>query len=174
MYRSHQFIKRRELNLIAAHSLGSGRLGIPEAAHHDSSCDNPGEASQGAFWEAGQFIPSWQLAQWLTLLVDIYATSEERRQRNRQAQNDFRERKTEYIKQLETTIKYHKEQLELPAGAHLIGERCCPHLLCVSTLIVKSQTSTFKQNSVRTEALMWDRPKHLLPKPAKHRRCNEP
>jgi hypothetical protein len=47
MYRSHQFIKRRELNLIAAHSLGSGRLGIPEAAHHDSSCDNPGEASQG-------------------------------------------------------------------------------------------------------------------------------
>jgi hypothetical protein len=32
-------------------------------------------------------------------------TSEERKQRNRQAQAAFRERRTEYIRQLETTIK---------------------------------------------------------------------
>lgn len=42
----------------------------------------------------------------------IYATSEERKQRNRQAQAAFRERRTEYIKQLETTIKQHEEALQ--------------------------------------------------------------
>ncbi|KAK7521265.1 uncharacterized protein IWZ02DRAFT_378640 [Phyllosticta citriasiana] len=41
----------------------------------------------------------------------IYATSEERKQRNRQAQAAFRERRTEYIKQLESTIKHHEETL---------------------------------------------------------------
>ncbi|KAM5473583.1 hypothetical protein MauCBS54593_002380 [Microsporum audouinii] len=41
----------------------------------------------------------------------IYATSEERKQRNRQAQAAFRERRTEYIKQLETTIKHNEEAL---------------------------------------------------------------
>ena len=42
----------------------------------------------------------------------IYATSEERKQRNRQAQAAFRERRTEYIKQLETTIERHEETLQ--------------------------------------------------------------
>ncbi|KAL6713346.1 hypothetical protein ACLMJK_008811 [Lecanora helva] len=42
----------------------------------------------------------------------IYATSEERKQRNRQAQAAFRERRTEYIKQLESTIKQHEEALQ--------------------------------------------------------------
>jgi hypothetical protein len=41
----------------------------------------------------------------------IYATSEERKQRNRQAQAAFRERRTEYIKQLEATIKRHEDDL---------------------------------------------------------------
>ncbi|KAK4552500.1 hypothetical protein LTR86_010344 [Recurvomyces mirabilis] len=41
----------------------------------------------------------------------IYATSEERKQRNRQAQAAFRERRTEYIKQLEANIKQNEEQL---------------------------------------------------------------
>ncbi|KAK5108718.1 hypothetical protein LTR62_007865 [Meristemomyces frigidus] len=41
----------------------------------------------------------------------IYATSEERKQRNRQAQAAFRERRTEYIKQLEATIKQNEETL---------------------------------------------------------------
>ena len=41
----------------------------------------------------------------------IYATSEERKQRNRQAQAAFRERRTEYIKQLEATIKQNEDSL---------------------------------------------------------------
>ncbi|KPI37237.1 uncharacterized protein AB675_1489 [Cyphellophora attinorum] len=48
----------------------------------------------------------------------IYATSEERKQRNRQAQAAFRERRTEYIKQLETTIQHHEEQLQSLQQSH--------------------------------------------------------
>jgi len=44
-------------------------------------------------------------------VTQIYATSEERKQRNRQAQAAFRERRTEYIKQLEATIKQNEETL---------------------------------------------------------------
>lgn len=48
----------------------------------------------------------------------IYATSEERKQRNRQAQAAFRERRTEYIKQLETTIKQNEEALQSLQQSH--------------------------------------------------------
>ncbi|RMD44853.1 hypothetical protein DV735_g332, partial [Chaetothyriales sp. CBS 134920] len=48
----------------------------------------------------------------------IYASSEERKQRNRQAQAAFRERRTEYIKQLETTIQHHEEQLQSLQQSH--------------------------------------------------------
>jgi len=48
----------------------------------------------------------------------IYATSEERKQRNRQAQAAFRERRTEYIKQLENTIKHHEETLQTLQQSH--------------------------------------------------------
>lgn len=48
----------------------------------------------------------------------IYATSEERKQRNRQAQAAFRERRTEYIKQLESTIKHHEETLQNLQNSH--------------------------------------------------------
>ncbi|MCJ1442633.1 MAG: hypothetical protein MMC23_003130 [Stictis urceolatum] len=48
----------------------------------------------------------------------IYATSEERKQRNRQAQAAFRERRTEYIKQLETTIKQQDETLQSLQQSH--------------------------------------------------------
>ncbi|KAH9898953.1 hypothetical protein F4778DRAFT_782551 [Xylariomycetidae sp. FL2044] len=48
----------------------------------------------------------------------IYATSEERKQRNRQAQAAFRERRTEYIKQLEDTIKVHETNLNNLQAAH--------------------------------------------------------
>ncbi|KIW06276.1 uncharacterized protein PV09_02747 [Verruconis gallopava] len=48
----------------------------------------------------------------------IYATSEERKQRNRQAQAAFRERRTEYIKQLESTIKIHEENLQNLQQSH--------------------------------------------------------
>ena len=48
----------------------------------------------------------------------IYATSEERKQRNRQAQAAFRERRTEYIKQLENTIKRHEETQQTLQQSH--------------------------------------------------------
>ncbi|TVY51537.1 hypothetical protein LCER1_G007147 [Lachnellula cervina] len=48
----------------------------------------------------------------------IYATSEERKQRNRQAQAAFRERRTEYIKQLEETIHVHETNLHNLQTAH--------------------------------------------------------
>ncbi|KAI5283300.1 hypothetical protein KEM54_002246, partial [Ascosphaera aggregata] len=48
----------------------------------------------------------------------IYATSEERKQRNRQAQAAFRERRTEYIKQLESTIKQNEETLQTLHQSH--------------------------------------------------------
>lgn len=48
----------------------------------------------------------------------IYATSEERKQRNRQAQAAFRERRTEYIKQLEETIRVHEQNLHNLQAAH--------------------------------------------------------
>jgi type II secretory ATPase GspE/PulE/Tfp pilus assembly ATPase PilB-like protein len=54
----------------------------------------------------------------LTPRRKIYATSEERKQRNRQAQAAFRERRTEYIKQLESTIKHHEETLQNLQNSH--------------------------------------------------------
>jgi hypothetical protein len=54
----------------------------------------------------------------LTKRHKIYATSEERKQRNRQAQAAFRERRTEYIKQLESTIKHHEETLQNLQNSH--------------------------------------------------------
>ncbi|KAJ5818518.1 hypothetical protein N7474_004109 [Penicillium riverlandense] len=48
----------------------------------------------------------------------IYATSEERKQRNRQAQAAFRERRTEYIRQLETTIKRNEDSLQTLQQSH--------------------------------------------------------
>jgi hypothetical protein len=53
---------------------------------------------------------SFCLVMSLTIL-QIYATSQERKQRNRQAQAAFRERRTEYIKQLEDTIGIHEVNL---------------------------------------------------------------
>lgn len=55
----------------------------------------------------------------------IYATTEERKQRNRQAQAAFRERRTEYIKQLEITIKQNEEQLQtLQANHRTAADEC--------------------------------------------------
>ena len=51
-------------------------------------------------------------------IAKIYATSEERKQRNRQAQAAFRERRTEYIKQLEATIKQNEETLGTLQQSH--------------------------------------------------------
>lgn len=58
------------------------------------------------------------MAALLTFPIQIYATSEERKQRNRQAQAAFRERRTEYIKQLEETIRVHESNLSNLQAAH--------------------------------------------------------
>lgn len=68
----------------------------------------------------GGFIPfgNHVFRSFLTLPCQIYATSEERKQRNRQAQAAFRERRTEYIRQLETTIKRNEESLQSLQQSH--------------------------------------------------------
>jgi hypothetical protein len=78
----------------------------------------------------------------------IYATSEERKQRNRQAQAAFRERRTEYIKQLETTIKHHEETLQTLQQSHRSAADECLMLryknsLLERILLEKGPSSSF-------------------------------
>ncbi|KAK5070915.1 hypothetical protein LTR64_003889 [Lithohypha guttulata] len=65
----------------------------------------------------------------------IYATSEERKQRNRQAQAAFRERRTEYIKQLETTIQQHEENLANLQQSHRTAADECLMLRYKNSLL---------------------------------------
>ena len=65
----------------------------------------------------------------------IYATSEERKQRNRQAQAAFRERRTEYIKQLEATIKQNEEALRSLQQSHRTAADECLMLRYKNSLL---------------------------------------
>ncbi|KAL1887589.1 hypothetical protein Cpir12675_006482 [Ceratocystis pirilliformis] len=65
----------------------------------------------------------------------IYATSEERKQRNRQAQAAFRERRTEYIKQLEETIRVHESNLQNLQAAHRTAADECLMLRYKNSLL---------------------------------------
>ncbi|CAI6091998.1 hypothetical protein V2G26_013532 [Clonostachys chloroleuca] len=65
----------------------------------------------------------------------IYATSEERKQRNRQAQAAFRERRTEYIKQLEETIRVHETNLHSLQTAHRTAADECLMLRYKNSLL---------------------------------------
>ncbi|KAB8296833.1 hypothetical protein EYC80_002245 [Monilinia laxa] len=65
----------------------------------------------------------------------IYATSEERKQRNRQAQAAFRERRTEYIKQLEETIRVHETNLHSLQNAHRTAADECLMLRYKNSLL---------------------------------------
>lgn len=65
----------------------------------------------------------------------IYATSEERKQRNRQAQAAFRERRTEYIKQLEETIRVHESNLNNLQTAHRTAADECLMLRYKNSLL---------------------------------------
>ncbi|KAI0874335.1 hypothetical protein GGS24DRAFT_490050 [Hypoxylon argillaceum] len=65
----------------------------------------------------------------------IYATSEERKQRNRQAQAAFRERRTEYIKQLEDTIRVHESNLTNLQTAHRNAAEECLMLRYKNSLL---------------------------------------
>jgi len=84
----------------------------PEREGSDDSMDSTPEAEIGA--------PPENAAQQKRKggRKPIYATSEERKQRNRQAQAAFRERRTEYIKQLEETIRVHETNLHNLQTAH--------------------------------------------------------
>jgi len=81
----------------------------------------------------------------------IYATSEERKQRNRQAQAAFRERRTEYIKQLESTIKHHEETLQNLQNSHRSAADECLMLRYKNSLLERvllekgDQTTTYAQ-----------------------------
>ncbi|MCJ1313238.1 hypothetical protein MMC25_006915 [Agyrium rufum] len=65
----------------------------------------------------------------------IYATSEERKQRNRQAQAAFRERRTEYIKQLETSLKHQEEALQSLQTSHRAAADECLMLRYKNSLL---------------------------------------
>ncbi|KAF2231317.1 hypothetical protein EV356DRAFT_295034 [Viridothelium virens] len=65
----------------------------------------------------------------------IYATSEERKQRNRQAQAAFRERRTEYIKQLEHTIKQQEDSLQTLQQNHRTAADECLMLRYKNSLL---------------------------------------
>jgi hypothetical protein len=90
----------------------------------------------------------------LTKRRKIYATSEERKQRNRQAQAAFRERRTEYIKQLESTIKHHEETLQSLQQSHRSAADECLMLryknsLLERILLEKGALSCFRVSVVR-------------------------
>ncbi|KAG8161478.1 hypothetical protein KVR01_008465 [Diaporthe batatas] len=65
----------------------------------------------------------------------IYATTEERKQRNRQAQAAFRERRTEYIKQLEQTINVQEQTLANLNAAHRTAADECLMLRYKNSLL---------------------------------------
>jgi hypothetical protein len=91
----------------------------------------------------------------------IYATSEERKQRNRQAQAAFRERRTEYIKQLETTIKHHEETLQTLQQSHRSAADECLMLRYKNSLLERILLE--KGSSLAVRALSG----HLLSPPSK-------
>ncbi|TQV94081.1 bZIP transcription factor (MeaB) [Cordyceps javanica] len=90
----------------------------PKPSHRDESEDSAGSTPEG---ERNPVTPAAiEPAQPKRKggRKPIYATSEERKQRNRQAQAAFRERRTEYIKQLEETIQVHETNLHNLQTAH--------------------------------------------------------
>lgn len=80
----------------------------------------------------------------------IYATSEERKQRNRQAQAAFRERRTEYIRQLETTIQHHEETLQTLQQSHRTAADECLMLRYKNSLLERILLEKGKNQSHRT------------------------
>jgi hypothetical protein len=88
----------------------------------------------------------------LTKRRKIYATSEERKQRNRQAQAAFRERRTEYIKQLESTIKHHEETLQNLQNSHRNAADECLMLRYKNSLLERILLEKGNRASCRTPA----------------------
>ncbi|KAL9117698.1 MAG: hypothetical protein Q9187_005762 [Circinaria calcarea] len=98
----------------------------------------------------------------------IYATSEERKQRNRQAQAAFRERRTEYIKQLETNIKHQDETLQSLQQSHRAAADECLMLRYKNSLLerILLEKGIDVQEELKTIAApVADRPGPSAPKP---------
>ncbi|KIX02045.1 uncharacterized protein Z518_07984 [Rhinocladiella mackenziei CBS 650.93] len=98
-----------------------------------ASTPEPGDAAGGSSEQATQEptpVPKRKGGR-----KPIYATSEERKQRNRQAQAAFRERRTEYIKQLETTIQHHEETLQNLQQSHRAAADECLMLRYKNSLL---------------------------------------
>ncbi|KAL8920747.1 MAG: hypothetical protein Q9208_006077 [Pyrenodesmia sp. 3 TL-2023] len=93
----------------------------------------------------------------------IYATSEERKQRNRQAQAAFRERRTEYIKQLETTIKQHEDSLQSLQQSHRHAADECLMLRYKNSLLERILLE--KGIDVQAELRSKTDPQHVTPNP---------
>ncbi|KAL8710371.1 MAG: hypothetical protein Q9225_007296 [Loekoesia sp. 1 TL-2023] len=91
----------------------------------------------------------------------IYATSEERKQRNRQAQAAFRERRTEYIKQLETTIKQHEDSLQNLQQSHRHAADECLMLRYKNSLLERILLE--KGIDVQAELRSKTDPQHVAP-----------
>ncbi|KAL8725956.1 MAG: hypothetical protein Q9166_007033 [cf. Caloplaca sp. 2 TL-2023] len=91
----------------------------------------------------------------------IYATSEERKQRNRQAQAAFRERRTEYIKQLETTIKQHEDSLQSLQQSHRHAADECLMLRYKNSLLERILLE--KGFDVQAELRSKTDPQHVTP-----------
>jgi hypothetical protein len=89
--------------------------------------------------------------------IQIYATSEERKQRNRQAQAAFRERRTEYIKQLENTIKHHEETLQTLQQSHRNAADECLMLRYKNSLLerILLEKGTYTTPSFYTVRSKW-------------------
>ena len=94
----------------------------------------------------------------------IYATSEERKQRNRQAQAAFRERRTEYIKQLETTIKQHEEALQSLQQNHRAAADECLMLRYKNSLLerILLEKSKARSSSLGGHSTLLMRPQRLM------------
>ncbi|KAK1811479.1 hypothetical protein LTR12_014174 [Friedmanniomyces endolithicus] len=89
----------------------------------------------------------------------IYATSEERKQRNRQAQAAFRERRTEYIKQLEAAIKQNEDSLATLQQSHRTAADECLMLRYKNSLLerilLEKGWSSFQLTAVERRLTTW-------------------
>lgn len=94
----------------------------------------------------------------LLMSEQIYATSEERKQRNRQAQAAFRERRTEYIKQLETTIKHQDETLQSLQQSHRSAADECLMLRYKNSLLERILLEKGKPPLLRDRSPMYQPP----------------
>ena len=114
-------------DMAAESKFENDREGTPSSIESTPEQDGGAEPSQepappqkrkGGRKPVRSKVDMWQDMCLNTDVSQIYATSEERKQRNRQAQAAFRERRTEYIKQLEANIKQNEDTLSTLQQSH--------------------------------------------------------